>query len=662
MGSCSYRVVAVAAMTRLLFALIALFVSAGISRAQTNFSRYFDENSVPIFDIEHHLDIKFNWTMGGKVQMHMNEGLNYLAEGNLDLAMSNLDDVLKVDSIFWPAHYYRGVVLNKLGKYEDARKAFHHAIRINLKQPQPYVELGRMYERRRNYKQAKPFYEKAVEVDSKFVPGHFGLATMELFTRDARRATRLYEQCIELDSSYAEAYVVLSILKFRDKKKNNESVALLNRALRANPKYKHTYFWRGYFHIVLEAPEKALADWTSYLNSNPGDPFMLSMRGFLFIEMNRFDEAFTDLRKAFLSRTLNEEAFRGAQTLLDKQIDLQAATQYILRTGYGLKEETFSLVKKGYCLLLAGRSQAGLDEIQKAENLESSATIFLIKGIAYEHINDHPSAYRSYDRALALDNDIFDAHKKRAIYRMEMKQWTAVEEDIQAMLRLMPDSKMAYRFRGFSKSHQGDYKGAIGDLTKYIQSDSLDAESFRTRAVCRLQLGDAKGANDDLRQVLNIQTDNWVLYEDVAKNYLELKDTSNAIEVFTQYSHARPGLHIPYLELARLYVAKKQWQEVINKADTFFIVTSVSQLFTTQRSEVLYLKAEAHYGKGDVSTAIETCTEAIKLLGSNLRAKYLRARCYEKIGDKKKAISDLKDLKRAGYRDADQWYSRLSGG
>ncbi len=308
MGPYSHLVVAVA-MTRLYLFGLTFLLSATILQAQTDFSRYLDEGSVPIFDIERHLEVTFEWTMGGKVQMHMNEGLNYIEEGNLDLAMTNLDDVLKFDSLFWPAHYYRGVVFTKRRKLQEARKAFEHAIRINPKRPELYVELGRIFERERKYKHAKSFYEKAIAADSKFGAGHFGLATMELFMGDSRKASRLYQHCIDIDSSYAEAYVVLSILKFRDKKKNNESVALLNRALKANPKYTHSYFWRGYFHVMLEAPEKALVDWTSYINANPGDPFMLSMRGFLYIELNRFDEAFTDLRKAFLSRTIDEEAF-----------------------------------------------------------------------------------------------------------------------------------------------------------------------------------------------------------------------------------------------------------------------------------------------------------------------------------------------------------------
>src|SRR6187549_511865 len=113
----------------------------------------------------------------------------------------------------------------------------------------------------------------------------------------------------------------------------------------------------------------------------------------------------------------------GAQTMLDKQIDLQAATHYLIRTGYGLKNETFSHLKKGYCFLLAARKKEALDALTAAEKIEPTAPVFFLKAIAYEHLNNHPSAFQYYSLALGLDNDIFDAHKKRSIYFMELKDW-----------------------------------------------------------------------------------------------------------------------------------------------------------------------------------------------------------------------------------------------
>ena len=46
--------------------------------------------------------------MAGNIQVFMNEGINYLKEGNPELAITNFDEVIKLDSLSWIAFYYRG--------------------------------------------------------------------------------------------------------------------------------------------------------------------------------------------------------------------------------------------------------------------------------------------------------------------------------------------------------------------------------------------------------------------------------------------------------------------------------------------------------------------------------------------------------------------------
>lgn len=58
---------------------------------QIDFSRYFDENSVPLLDPNDHLDPPFKWDMPGNIQVYLNEGINYLKEQNPELAITNFD-------------------------------------------------------------------------------------------------------------------------------------------------------------------------------------------------------------------------------------------------------------------------------------------------------------------------------------------------------------------------------------------------------------------------------------------------------------------------------------------------------------------------------------------------------------------------------------------
>jgi tetratricopeptide (TPR) repeat protein len=304
---------------KLFISLILIFLSATLASAQLNFARYFDEGSIPLFNLDDHLDIKFKWDMKGEIQVHLNEGLNNLDENNPELAIPNFDEVIKIDSLAWLSFYYRGICKRNLSRFDEAEKDLLTAKRLKPGQAEIYVELGEVYQVRKKRAKAIDLYEEAIKFNPQLVNSYFNLGTAQLASGELRKALRLFQKCTEVDPGFPDAYVVLGVLKFRENKKNNESIRLFSDALKADSTYTQAYFWRGVAHVAADQNEKCLADWSKFILFNPGNSFMLMMRGFLLIEMNQFDNAFTDLRKSFLSKTLDEENFKGAQTMLDKR-------------------------------------------------------------------------------------------------------------------------------------------------------------------------------------------------------------------------------------------------------------------------------------------------------------------------------------------------------
>ena len=88
---------------KILLAVTVVLLSALSLHAQIDFTKYFDENSIPLVDTQDHLDLDFKWDMAGSIQVFMNEGINYLKEGDPNLAATNFDEVIKRDSLSWIA-------------------------------------------------------------------------------------------------------------------------------------------------------------------------------------------------------------------------------------------------------------------------------------------------------------------------------------------------------------------------------------------------------------------------------------------------------------------------------------------------------------------------------------------------------------------------------
>jgi tetratricopeptide (TPR) repeat protein len=625
--------------------------------AQIDFSKYFDENSVPLLDIQDHLDPGFRWNMTGEIQIFMNEGINFLKEGNPQLGITNLNEVLKRDSLSWVAYYYRGICHKNLLQFEEAKNDLLAAQKIDPRQAATCIELGEIYHLQHTFSKASSEYEKATEIDPRVVQAYYNLGSLFLEKGDIKKAFRYYQKCNEVDSRFAQAYMMQGLLKFKVKKKDNESITLFNKAIEADSTYSLTYFWRGLAYISLDQPVEALKSWNTLLQLAPENFLYTLMRGCLYIELGDFDNAFTDLRKAIRAHAVDDERFVGGQTILDKQIDLQYAANYLITNGYGLNEKAFGHLKKGFCLLLAGKRREAIEEFRKAELIQTSATVFFMTALAYEHFDDHNTALKYYNKALQLDNDIFDAHKKRSVYRSELKDWAGAEKDFNEMFRLQPNSPTVYRLRGLARSNQQDYKGAVEDLTKFITTDSSDYETFRTRSVCFLMLGEEKAANDDMRMLLTLEN-SWELYETVAGNYLILKDTIKAIEVWQDYADRRPSVFIPHMEMARIYIYQENWDSAKLHIDRLLPLITPEHM-TKKYAEILYWDGRIDYERALYEDAISKFSKALKNDDTYLDAKYFRARAYQKVGQPKKARADLKDLKTLHHRDSEILYSTI---
>jgi len=626
---------------------------------QIDFSRYFDDSSLPFLNTDDHLDVHFKWDMKGMVQAQINDGLNNLAEDKVALAQANFDEAIKLDSTLWLSYYYRGICYKKQKEFKRAEKDFRVCMRLQPRQAEPYLELGEIYHERNRFTMARDLYEKAIDADPKLVHAYYNLGHVELASGDTRRALKLYQKCNEIAPRFPDAYMAQGILKFKVRKNDNQSIDFFNQALAVDSTFSQAYFWRGMAYLSLDKSEKCLSDWNKVIAFNPNNSFLIMMRGYLRIEMNQFDYAFADLRKALMSQEVDENRFVSGQTLLDKKIDFQSLANYLLRNGYGLKDETFTLIKKSFCLMLSGREKDALRAASQAERLEQSATIYYTRAIIYEHLRKHDSAFYDYGKALRYDKDIFDAHKKRGIYWYELKNYAKSYEHFNAMFRLQPESPVAYRLRGLIRSHEGDYKGAVEDLAKYLKADSTDAEVLRSSAICRINMGDNYGANEDLRKILYFDTDNWMMYEDVYTNYLNLGDTTKAIDIMKLYTDKDPHIITPYLDLIRVYFKRGQWDNVRAGLERAKALTSAYQT-STHIADLLYFEGMVNMQDAAYDKAIENFSGALRNVPNHYHSIYHRATAYEKKGDLKKALADLKTLKGSGYMDSDARYEALN--
>lgn len=585
----------------------------------------------------------------------MNNGLAELDEDNPEIAITSFDDITRQLPNFSPAFYYRGICHKMLGDFKDAEKDFLAVLAINPKSVETLVLLGEVYEQQSVYNKAESYYEKAIGINPALTRGHYNLGNIERMRGNERKALKYFEKCHELDPKFPNAYLMQGLIKFPDLNKSKDKAAIVyfDQALQCDSLYREALFWRGFAYLYLEQPNKTIRDWNKLVQYNPDNSFFLTLRGFLNIELENFDQAFNDLRKAVLAHREDEEQFHRGETLLDKRIDIQYATSYAVRFSYGLNENALSFFKKGFCFFLADKRKLALENFKAAEKIQPSATVYFLEALAFEHEDKHDSAFVYYNKALKLDNEIIDAHKKRAIYRYERKDWKGAYADLNEMARLQPDLMLTYRLRGLIKAAQKDYYGAIIDFSRYLKSDTADFEIINQRGLCRSMVGDEKGANDDFRKALKIDRFNWQLFEHVVNSYITLKDTTSALETLAEYQQALPERVAPLMHQAELLLAQRKWNDAKQLIERAIKRFHPQYYDKTQYSRAFFLNGKLHFHLQNYTASIEEFNKALEANPANLEALYFRGKTYIAIGDKRKAINDFKRLKSAGYLDSE---------
>lgn len=432
--------------------------------------------------------------MDGKTQAAMNEGLNDLAEQKLNSAIKNFKEVIRLSPRFYGGHYYLGVCSKMVRKFDDAEKELQLSLQLNDTLAVARIELGELYEAMRLYDKAETIYIQAANQKSGRTSAYLHLGNMELRNSHEDKALKRYQTCLVYDPRSVEARLHLGLMALNAKNKK-ESLTQFSDALAIDSISEKNLFWRGLVHLDNLEYDKCLSDWDRLTRNYPTNPLYVYLRGYAYATTAKYDLAFGDFRKSFTFNDVNEDKFKGGQTMLDKRIDLQTAARYLMGRLYGFAEEDMQYVKTGFCFIITNKYNNALNVLEAVK--KPSGIITYLRGLALEHAGAHSEAPASYDKAIRLDPNIYDAYKKRGIYRMELKLYEDAILDFSKMTEMAPQFLIGYKLRGVAKTLLGQHELAAADLTTYIAGDSSDIEALTTRGVCFEALSQWKKAGHD---------------------------------------------------------------------------------------------------------------------------------------------------------------------
>ncbi len=101
------------------------------------------------------------------VQVRLGIGILHFRRGLYGLAETELRWVCARDRDNGLAFYYRGEALNRLSRFEEARKALEHSVTLLPHDPRSYYTLGHLYDRKSMPDEAGEMYRRARELQDR---------------------------------------------------------------------------------------------------------------------------------------------------------------------------------------------------------------------------------------------------------------------------------------------------------------------------------------------------------------------------------------------------------------------------------------------------------------------------------------------------------------
>jgi tetratricopeptide (TPR) repeat protein len=151
-----------------------------------------------------------------------------------------------------------------------------------------------------------------------------------------------------------------------------ETLSLVDVAIRRNPKYFLFYFVRGLCHQKMQHPEEAMSSYDRALTLKADHATTFYNRAILFQRLKKYDRALSDYSEAI---RLGSNAYAGRASALFQQGDLKAAQidvdEAIRREPSGISP----LISKGYIYKRLGRTADAIAALERVLALDPSHRI-----------------------------------------------------------------------------------------------------------------------------------------------------------------------------------------------------------------------------------------------------------------------------------------------
>jgi tetratricopeptide (TPR) repeat protein len=135
----------------------------------------------------------------------VNLSADYAEGGDLDRAIAQLNEALRLDPSFAEAYTQRGVFYTMKNDYDRAMSDFTAAVRMDPSLADAYMNRGNIYNSQGDTDLARADYDTAIRLRPDYAPLYYSRDTLYEKQKDFDRARADFEYALMLDSGFSFA-------------------------------------------------------------------------------------------------------------------------------------------------------------------------------------------------------------------------------------------------------------------------------------------------------------------------------------------------------------------------------------------------------------------------------------------------------------------------
>lgn len=456
--------------------------------------------------------------------VHFMEGVRNERAGNLDKAIKEYQEALRLDPDFAEARGNLGTSYLQKGLSDDAAVELTRASK-SLSDPRVHQGLARIFSDRK-------FYTLALY--------HYG------------EARRLLPDDPAILAGIAEVYDSMGLVQ------NAEEG--FKKALMQESGFEKARLGLAMLYMKKDQPDKAIAELRNALVINPANKEVHAMLGEILEKRGDRDGARKEFALAGKSLDLSpeERLQKGDEYLKAKDYE-KAAAEY-LPALQARPDWAEALQKMGDARMAMGQDEEAIASYREAlRNKLENAEIHYNLGVLYERRNLLDEAVVEYRQALRLAPADGDTRRRLAdIYTLRGNVPEATEQ-YQALLKLRPENPLVHFKLGRLYAASKKYTEAAAAYGEAVRLDAGNLEAHRELASLMRKLGNDVEAEKHYAEVLRLKKDDVDARNALMSLYVKNKKYDDLIRLLKEGVEFNPADPNSHYRLGLVYEFNKEY-------------------------------------------------------------------------------------------------------